>query len=61
MRVFDLFHHTDIVKLDVEVLIDRLQRPADLDVVLELDRYFLVDKSLEETRQRLTHTLKMVI
>ena len=48
MRVLQLLYHRDIVELDVEVLVDRFQGSADLDVVLELDGDLMVDKSLEE-------------
>lgn len=49
MRVFDFLNDLDIVKLDVEVLVDALERPADLDVVLELHRDLVVYERLEET------------
>ncbi len=48
MRVLELLHDDDVVELDVEVLVDRLERAADLDVVLELDRHGRVDERLEE-------------
>jgi len=48
MRIFDLFYHSDIIELDIKILIDRLQCSADLDVVLEFHRDFMVDKSLEK-------------
>ena len=51
MRIFDLFYHCDIIKLDVKVLVHRLQRPTDLDIVLELNGDFMVDQSLKETIQ----------
>jgi hypothetical protein len=38
-----------IFKLDVKVLVNRLQNSTDLDVILELDRYFVVNQGLEET------------
>lgn len=49
MRVFDFLNDLDIVKLDVKVLVDALERPADLDVVLELHRDLVVYERLEET------------
>lgn len=48
MRVLDLVDDGDIVELDVEVLVDALERAADLDVVLELDGDRRVDERLEE-------------
>jgi hypothetical protein len=51
MRIFDLLYHSDIIELDVKILIHRLQRSADLDVVFELNGYFMVDQSLKETIQ----------
>lgn len=38
----------DVVELDVEVLVDRLEGARHLDVVLELDGDGLVDEGLEE-------------
>ncbi len=48
MRVLDLVDHGDVVQLDVEILVDTLERAADLDVVLELYRDGGVDQRLEE-------------
>lgn len=48
MRVLELLDDLYVVQLDVEVLVDALQRAADLDVVLELDSYLVVDERLEE-------------
>lgn len=48
MRVLDLFHNLNIIELDVEILIDRLQRATDADVIFELDGYLVVDECLEE-------------
>lgn len=48
MRVLDLVDDGDVVELDVEVLVDALERAADLDVVLELDGDRRVDERLEE-------------
>lgn len=48
MWVLDLLHHADILELDVQVLVDRLQHSADLDVVLELDGDLVVHQGLEE-------------
>lgn len=52
MRILQLLNHLDVIQLDVQVLIDRLQRSADLDVVLELDRHLVVDERLEKTVRR---------
>lgn len=48
MRILQLFGHLDLIQLDVEVLIHRLERAADRDVVFELDRHLLIDQGLEE-------------
>jgi hypothetical protein len=37
VRVFYLVHHSDILELDVEVLVDTLERAFDRNIVLELD------------------------
>lgn len=51
MRVLDQIQDFDVVKLDVEVLIDRLQDPADANVILELDGDSLVGEGFEEAIQ----------
>ena len=48
MRVLQVVDDADVVQLDVEVLVDALERAADLDVVLELDGDLVVDQGLEE-------------
>lgn len=48
MRVAQLFVDRDVIQLDVEVLVDRLEGARHLDVVLELDGDGLVDEGLEE-------------
>lgn len=48
MRVLVKVQNFDIVKLDVEVLIHRLQDTADADVILEFNSDGLVRKGLEE-------------
>lgn len=58
MRVLDLLDDLNVVELDVEVLIDALERAADLNVVLELDRDLVVDERLEETRKYPTSVSK---
>jgi hypothetical protein len=49
MGILDLLDDLDVVQLDVEVLIDALERAPDLDVILELDCHLMVDERLEET------------
>lgn len=46
--VAQLLVDRDVVELDVEVLVDRLERARHLDVVLKLDGDGLVDEGLEE-------------
>lgn len=46
--VAQLLVDRDVVELDVEVLVDRLEGARHLDVVLELDGDGLVDEGLEE-------------
>jgi hypothetical protein len=53
MRVLHLLHHRDVFKLNVQILIHALKRSAYRDVVFELDRDLVVDKSLEETMMRI--------
>ena len=48
VRIFEFFQYGNIDKFDVEKLVYGLKRPADRDVIFELDRYFMVDKRLEE-------------
>lgn len=48
MRVFNEVQYFDIVELDVQVLVDRLQDPTNADVILELNGDSLVCQSLEE-------------
>lgn len=48
MRILDLVHDTNLVELDVEVLVDTLEGTADLNVVLELNGHLVVDERLEE-------------
>lgn len=49
MRVFELFDHSDIVELDIQVLIHALQSTLDGDIILQFDRDLAIDKRLEET------------
>jgi hypothetical protein len=48
MRIFQLLHHLYIIEFNIEVLVDRFQGSANLDIVLELDGDFVVDQGLEE-------------
>lgn len=55
MRPPDLIHSFGVIQLNIQVLIDTLQCPADLDFVLKLNRDFVLDESLEETGVALVH------
>ena len=48
MWVLHLFHHRNIVQLDVEVLVHAFQSAAHRNVVLELDGDLMVHQCLEE-------------
>lgn len=48
MRVLELLNDLYVVQLDVEVLVDALQCATDLNVVLKLNSYFVVDERLKE-------------
>lgn len=48
MWIFALFQHLNVVQLDVQILVDRLEGTADRDVVLELHGHSVVRKGLEE-------------
>jgi len=48
MGVLDVVDDRDVIQLDVEVLVHALERAADLDIVLELDRHDRVDERLEK-------------
>ena len=52
MRVFIQIEDVDIIKLDVEVLVDRFQSAADADVIFQLDGDGLVGESFEEAVER---------
>lgn len=51
VRVLELLHDGNVVELDVEVLIHALERAAELNVILELHRDFLLDERLEEAEE----------
>lgn len=61
MRVFVEIEHVDIIELDVEILVDGFQGPADTDVIFELDRDGLVGEGLEETRYRVKLSYLLVV
>lgn len=48
MRVFDLIHHLNVIELDVQELVDRLEGAADRDVILELHGDLVIDEGFEE-------------
>ena len=58
MRVLELVDDADVVQLDVEVLVDALERAADADIVLELDRHLMVDERLEKAVGRVSRYLR---
>jgi hypothetical protein len=49
MRPPRLIRRLRIIQLNIQVLIDALQRSANADFVLEFDRDFVLDERLEET------------
>ena len=49
MRVLDLLNDLNVVQLDVKVLVNALQRPANLNVVLKFNRNLMVDEGFEKT------------
>jgi len=51
MGILKLLNDLYVVEFDVEVLVDALEGASDLDVVLELDCYLVVDEGLEETKE----------
>lgn len=48
VRVLEVVDDRDVVELDVEILVDRLERARDLDVVFEFHRDGVVDEGFEE-------------
>lgn len=48
MRVLDLFHDHDIIKLDIQILVHTLESSSDGNVILQLDGHLLRDERLEE-------------
>lgn len=62
MWILEFFHHLNIIELDVEILIDRFERAADRDIVLQFHRHFVVDQGLEKTvRPRSASSLIMCL
>lgn len=51
MRILEFLNNLNIIQLDIQELVDRFQRAADLDVVFELDGDFVVDERFEEARE----------
>jgi len=51
MGIFQLLDDLYLVELDVEVLVDALERAADLNIVFQLDRDLVVDERLEEAEE----------
>jgi len=54
MRPPHLIHRLGVIQLDVQILVHALERPADLDLVLEFDGDFVLDERFEETARRIT-------
>ena len=52
MGILELLNDGDVLELDVEVLVYALEDAADLDIILELDRYLVVNEGLEEAGMR---------
>lgn len=48
MWIFVFIQDLNIVKFDVQVLIDGLESSSNRDVVFQLERYLVVDERLEE-------------
>lgn len=57
MRVLVKVQDFDIVQLNVQVLIDRLEDSTDADIILKLDGDRLVGKGLEETAKDMVSVL----
>ena len=53
MRILELLHHLNIIKLNVQVLIDALEYTFELYVVFELHSDFVVNEGFEEAAPRL--------
>ena len=55
MRVLFLIDDASVFELDVEVLINRMQRPFDGQIVLQLHDYFPPHQILEVREEQLHH------
>lgn len=51
MRIPHLLQHANIIKLDIQELIDGFQPPLQREIVLQLYDHGLVDEGLEEARR----------
>lgn len=60
MREPLLIHDMDVVEPEIEVLVYRMQRPADLEIVLELNRDLLAHQGLEDREEKLHRTYRRV-
>lgn len=52
MWVLQLIHHSDIIQLDIQVLIHALQCAPNRDIILKLDGDFVVDQRFEEAEEQ---------
>ena len=48
MRIFQLFHNGNLIKFDVEELVDALERTTDRNIVLEFHCDLMIHQRLEE-------------
>ena len=53
MGILVLVHNSSVLELDVEVLVDRVECPANRQVVLELHRHLLPHELLEVGEEQL--------
>jgi hypothetical protein len=51
MRILDFIYDGNVVELDVQVLVDRLESAADEDIILQLDGDLVLDQRLEEAEE----------
>jgi len=52
MRIFQLFHNGNLIKFDVEELVDAFERTTDRNIVLEFHCDLMIHQRLEETVKR---------
>lgn len=50
VRVLEVILYRDILELDIQVLVNRLECAGNLDIIFELDCDLLIDKGFEEAR-----------